>query len=508
MNRRALWAAILLTVRLASSAEAQEPSLPEPIAQHRIQTPEPNLLGTWAEYYFSNRWSLLQAEVRNKLTVSEKDLHLDDRNIPEKKVHIFDFRQNYYRVIFVSTFRKETGELIQFLVHDPDPEPYVNRLPGVRQLYDVFIAPDEAATLKSSYLSTRVADPFIEKLPSFFAKAFDFTRIARFDIAAPEAAAVKPSVLYVDISLVNLPRKRATIAISDEATVPLGLVTAAQSEELKQKLTLRHARGSDCAVLLAENLDKAIQAELDDQSTLAPPRDPCEEPFFNRPASDEEFKECVPHEVTDETPVTPAERRCLIQKRMKKTYEAVVGCHRDCKPGGEKDFAPVLKVEEDFKNLLAGKTLQAKKDMSYENVPLERRSLGLISGVMLETSGDRRFKIESQKITADPLSGALSLAVVNFHPWTFDPKSEIPSFGEKFRLFGGTVLTPEFGVTAGAGYAFFRGISINAGMALMRVDTLRPGDEVGEGVDTLVKPKDPFKDGWSNTFFVGLGFNF
>jgi hypothetical protein len=67
-------------------------------------------------------------------------------------------------------------------------------------------------------------------------------------------------------------------------------------------------------------------------------------------------------------------------------------------------------------------------------------------------------------------------------------------------------LTPDFGLAGGVGYGLIRGLSINAGLAWIRVDALRKGDEIGQAPD---EPREPFRTrGKTQVVFLGFGYNF
>jgi hypothetical protein len=494
MIRVRLLIAVALVLPIALPGTAQVPSAPvEPVLME-MPVSDPKILDTWAALFYGHRWEELQVAVQSTLDTSRFDRELLPKGVIPPPIHQFDFKHNYYRIAFVSKFAKSDGEEIQFLVHAGFLEPYASRLPGVDDLFDVFLDTQGDATMRSTYLSARVPNPLLEKLPSFI-KQIDLTGLAKLTSRRPQAVGTK---LYVHVSRVQLPFRRATIAISDETTIPPGLdrpELGKASTNLQESLALRTAAGSKCALLTSQCLDAALRAELGEDVSGSN----CPSTHHNQPPTPQEAAEC-------RKPLSDGGKlRCLTDHRLRKTYSFVVKNDISCTTGTANDFAATTKVEEAYKTLLAGSPAKVKKDVTYENVPLEHLSFGAIAAVMGSTSGDRRVKLDSGNLTANPISGTLSMATLNIHPKRYDPKTATPTQAERFRFFVGACLTPEFGLGAGLGYSFIRGLSINAGYAWMRVDSLRKGDSLGAPPS---RPKDPFENGVGETFFVGFGYNF
>jgi hypothetical protein len=140
------------------------------------------------------------------------------------------------------------------------------------------------------------------------------------------------------------------------------------------------------------------------------------------------------------------------------------------------------------------------------NRPLNRFSLGVISSLIVSSAeSDARATIQSGDLAPDPLRGHMPMAVLNIHPVAYDDEADVPSWSERFRLFVGGVLAPEFGISAGLGIQLIRGFSVNAGAAVLLIDTLKPGETIGaEPLD----PEDPFEYGTATVFFAGVGYNF
>jgi hypothetical protein len=140
------------------------------------------------------------------------------------------------------------------------------------------------------------------------------------------------------------------------------------------------------------------------------------------------------------------------------------------------------------------------------NRPLTRFSLGVVSSLIVSSAeSDTRATIQSGDLTQDPLRGHMPMGVLNIHPVPYDAESDSMSWRERFRLFVGGILAPEFGVSAGIGLQLIRGFSINGGVGLLLIDTLKPGESIGE---EPVDPDDPFEYGTATVLFFGVGYNF
>ena len=61
-------------------------------------------------------------------------------------------RENYYSMVLVSSERS----LKRFLVHNPEPDPDIATLPGVKELYQVIVTTDKWLEISSAYTSTKV----------------------------------------------------------------------------------------------------------------------------------------------------------------------------------------------------------------------------------------------------------------------------------------------------------------------------------------------------------------
>jgi hypothetical protein len=149
---------------------------------------------------------------------------------------------------------------------------------------------------------------------------------------------------------------------------------------------------------------------------------------------------------------------------------------------------------------------KAKENWKLFNRPMTRFSFGLVSSIIAGTSfSDTRVTIQSGKIAEDPLSGHMPMGILNIHLFPYDADAEDASWKERFRLFVGGVLAPEFGFSGGIGFQIVRGFTVNTGAAVLLIDTLKDGEKIGL---PPVNHEDPFKYGTATVFFLGVGYNF
>ncbi len=66
-------------------------------------------------------------------------------------------------------------------------------------------------------------------------------------------------------------------------------------------------------------------------------------------------------------------------------------------------------------------------------------------------------------LLADPLSWV----ALDWHPWRYDETRYLPSFAERFRVFGGVSITPDIGGVAGVGLGMVRGLTLEAGYGVV-----------------------------------------
>ncbi len=154
-----------------------------------------------------------------------------------------------------------------------------------------------------------------------------------------------------------------------------------------------------------------------------------------------------------------------------------------------------------------------KADFAFENAPWLRWSFGLVGAVLLERgyAADRVRLTDDGYYADDPPENPLAAAILNFHPAAYDPDAARMGWAERLRFFAGVVLEPDMGLCAGAGIGLLRGLAVNAGIAVMGIQTPRDPRQVSVGGRLKTMPGDtdaPYKTAWKAVGFVGLGYGF
>lgn len=462
----------------ATAAEAQTP-IPARVVKVATATmpSAPTLLSTWAQVYFSGDWQKLQDTIRQDL----KELSFPEITGEDK----LDLDKRPYSVVFITTLRKKEGEIARVVLQPSAPAPYSTTLPGLRVHYELHVKPVEAESLSTTYFSTATEDPITSQLAAFV-KQFDPKILGPIFPAFSTESDTPRSTFYVDLRKVRLPLTRAKIDIEDEAAT--GADFEAKRESLKseaakltQSLSAREARNIRCATALAEALEKRIADYVTTNTAI-----------------------CLELPQEEAGKLTAWDK---LQREIDCAYTATVtgtACSGSAVPN---ENALLMAVETRYKDLAKGGALKVTGKASYSNVPLSVIGLGVIAGVITAVPGSHdRYKVGGDgKLVLDPLTGGMSIAAVNIHPWRFNSAATSITARERFRFFVGPVLTPEFGLAAGAGVAVIRGLSINAGYGVVRINTLRAGDQAGS------PPTDknrPFSNGTAGFLFFGLGYNF
>jgi hypothetical protein len=465
---------------LPKSALTQVPSIPKCIAHAAIEDTASSL-EVLGDYYKCGQWGKLQNKIECLLgECLWKNCDDPNSTVPEYK---FDEENNYYFVVFLyKGFDGETN-IVRFLWHKPYPEPYVNRLPGVSKLYEIILNYEEMGVqFQTAYLSLRKENPIIAQIPKM-AKLFEPLLLVKAPsgIEAPGAARGKTKKICVEVREVTLPYKRASIQIKD--TVMAKNTSRVKDlndafTKLRSSLSKRESYGNQFGNKLIENLMNNIsKVECSDED-----------------------------EYSDK--YTAA---------IKSAYERSIDeSKKDTASIKPEDLKLGIFIEQQFIELIKQNASEKlSSEVEINNVPYERISFGLISSFMLSKNYncDNRVKIsDAGMYVNDPLKNPLTAAIINWHPFKYDPEAAKISWKERFRLFFGEVLTPEIGLCAGAGIAIIRGLTINTGAALLAINSPKnPIPVLEEGKEIGTKPQnknDPFvmKGGW--VFFIGFGYSF
>lgn len=460
MKKLHTWAVFISVLGFFSlSLFGQAPSQPGHVGTDEIQAPA-NIIRILSNYYMMGKWDLLQKEI---------DDLFKDKLIEGNKI---DAKKNFYFIVFLSSQKGEESRLIRIPWQFPHPDPYITRIPGEKEIYEILLDIPSKLTIKTSYTSTATKNPLLDQIPKFIKTIEPSIYAMLTSIAKAQAPAnLAPSKLNVELRSVSLPFKRAKISIKDE--VFLNQTTAFSAvTEFADSIDYRIARwnkdGPKLVKSIKDNLNELLKKKDED-----------------KPLSDR------------------------MSEAVQKAYVEFINTEN---PRGE-DLELAVDIEKAFLDKI-GKVVAAQEEAECEfaNVPLENVSFGLISSFFIANDfTGRRVKVTDDGFyAADPPSNPLTAAIVNIH-LKYDPQSAKMSAAEILGLFAGIVLTPDAGLCAGAAVFPLRGISLNAGVAFMGSHIMRdPIAEVVEGKN-MNKPGDPdkpFITKWDHVFFLGLGYSF
>ncbi|MGH7725772.1 MAG: hypothetical protein ACREOU_10150 [Candidatus Eiseniibacteriota bacterium] len=384
----------------------------------------------------------------------------------ETQPHAVKPEANYYCVVIDATDIRGKSELIRLVWHKPMGRAFIMSVPGLRprgskRLYELYLSLASNAQFTSRYLTTREQDPLLADLVTFASKLDPASYPKHPDMAVIPDAGLGSAVLF-EVPVVE---SRATIDIENLVTVPLDVNDERKKlQEALSRLGNTQAYFSGCGRRYVE----ATRLGIDTVSVEGQPaeywrrvkgaRDQVRSSFFPPPAK----------------------------------------CAKD-------EWPTMLTLDSRIDDLLAqprSRVIEGKYKIT--NRPLRRWGFGVIAGVVLDSWGQDLAKLEQGNQVPNPVSGAVPMAAVNFHPWAYDPETPSPLFAERFRLFVAGAVAPSFGIATGAGYAVVRGWTLNAGVGALRVDQLKSGESYG------APPSDnnhPFKKATATFVFFGFGYN-
>jgi hypothetical protein len=152
---------------------------------------------------------------------------------------------------------------------------------------------------------------------------------------------------------------------------------------------------------------------------------------------------------------------------------------------------------------LAGPTPPSPVSTQYTLGPLTKWAFSLGIGHLTGT-----FAHDPAKPLADPATWV----TLDYHPWKYDETRYSPTLAERFRLFGGLALTPNFGFVAGAGVGIVRGLSLEGGAGVVLANVVN-GPNPQPNCTPMVSngfmcPSSPTGRLAVGIVFVGLGYSF
>jgi hypothetical protein len=494
LSRRLIVAVAMLCA--PAWAEAQIPTVPRYLGQAPYVYEGRSPIDILNQHQTSGDWNRLQAYARELL----KDLAAKE----DLKPLLGNIGRDYYNFIWESTNADGKAIINRVLVHrDLEPQ-HASRLPGLSYdavppaaeqlveeakqplpaepqpqtpvsgggpyLFDLLLSTAAVASLSSVYVTTPAADPLLAQLPDVVARVNVLGFVAK---AAGTGNADRAQILvYVNQALLPVPR--GAVKIKDViATRTPSIILQREVSDTFTAVVMRQARTSACAVALAN----ALKTELDAKSkepacTIA--SDSCSSSFKSAIAS---------------------------------TYANTVAACAAEAPAAV-GFDPVMAVEQEFKKLIAAAgPKQTTGESTLTNTPLTRYSFGLLTGVLIGRTSmkEPRVKIDAGRIAPAPTDRLMSMVVFNMHPKPYDAEWNRMSKEESFRVFFGTVMTPDFGLSAGLGFGLVRGLAVNVGVAAMLSDAVKGSDTIGaEPADQ----RDPFRTIPAMAAFAGFSYTF
>ncbi len=264
--------AIALCGALASLAAAQVPSRPTIVGSGQTGP-----LSSLAADYLDGRWALVQSKMDGLLAGKTAG------------GHIIDPKEHFYLIVFLSLEKGEAPRLIRFGWHRPLPDPYAARIPGRREIFEIVLGAGSDFELKTSYLSTELANPILDEIPKFVRKVEPFVAewFKKMTDRVPEQA-----VPFL-VRRVALPYARAKIKIVDTAVLggegkALDDEAAAGAKEIRASFDFENAplERFSFGVISANMLSKAYAADrvrLTDDGYYAadPPKNPLTAAILN-----------------------------------------------------------------------------------------------------------------------------------------------------------------------------------------------------------------------------------
>jgi hypothetical protein len=456
------------------------------------------MLVDWAHKFRTpGEWANLQESIQKQLKSFQPS--------EESAEYTFEFDTHYYFLVFATYDSDPAGEVVRIPVHKPALLQYSQRFPGIKSVVEVFVSVNPLATLSSSYLVTPKPNPIVASLPGFV-KQFDVGKL--LVVAAREKEKAHPEArIAVHITKVTFPDTRASIAIADRIESP-GYVDgdklSSAVKKLQQRMPVAVPNPKDKDVCVA--CYQAILAE-----TAKRLKDVVSSQNENK-----DLKDWSKKENKELTKVKRDDIEKVLDDRWHRLDDALTNAYDGAfAVGGCASLVdrtnPNLAVIGDLETRLHALTTKpelvvVKGTSAYDNLPLTTWDLGLVAAAILTSGGsDTRVQVSGNVLSPNPLSGTLTMGVVNWHPIPFDSSQFNMERGEVLRIFGGLIITPDIGVGAGVGCALYRGLSLNVGAAWIRVDKLRAGDQIGQ------PPKDPnhpLATGKRTVTFAGFGYTF
>ena len=468
----------------ALSVEAQVYSIAKPSAAGLYVYPTgQNPIDILTKHHRSGDWVAFQESAHALLKT------LAGRTTPagaDVAAALGEVDRNYYSIVWSAPGADGKPEVNRVLVRSGLAVQHSARLTGVSQAHpergagpagvrvlDVLLSDDKSASLASTWVFKPVEDPLVAQIPAVVERINPLVILAqaRGTVPQPGPRADAAASILVAVSEVRVLLSSSEIEIKD------AIVTSRNAGQLSlavQKVSRavvdREARTSPCAQALARQIVASVaEASTDAECTTC-------------------GKAIVEAVEGGFTTLLESRERAL------------------CTP--DQPWGPIAATEAAFLAAVsdAGKKVLYGKS-SLKNKPLTRFSFGVMTGLMVgRPSLDQpRAKVEGGKLVAEPIERVMTMVILNVHPSPYDADWTFGSWAERLRLFGGAVLTPDFGITAGVGIGIVRGLSVNAGGVMLWNNALKEGETFDQ---PPVNRNDPLKARASAAGFFGFSYAF
>jgi hypothetical protein len=490
-------------VALAAPAAAQvqtapEPLTPAPFLIHRA----PDDLDALTRSFNASDWDALQQLARDVVCVARQSagqrIEPDDpheyascgagENVPRGPVaDALDLARNHVALLWMGTDAFGKTRLMRTVVEKSRGPRHGVDLPGLsasggRGLTELFLSRSLQGRIASQYTSTREDDPLLAQVPAFVQSVAGplFSTIGTLAGRIPGVAAetvreaVRPRIAAT-VKRVGLPFRRASVRLQAVAREPVSSAAfAGEARRAAADLSFDVVPHAPCARALAQTLADELPPVTQTATCSAPAADPLE---------------CL----------------AAFDAVITRSFDEAVGGCESGKPSRDA-VAAMRDVDEAFRTLVrTGTALDAELDVTFKNRPAAHFAFGAGAAVMVATSLTRpRVDTKSGVIVADPLNRVMTTAFVNWSPTGYDEKAPSMTAAERFRLFFGAALTPDFGPVAGVNVLLVRGLGVTIGGALL----FGKGADASEIGTRPSRPDDPYELAITRAAFVGLSYNY
>jgi hypothetical protein len=403
----------------------------------------------------------------------------------------YDYSRNVLAVVWPGVDGSGKTALRRLMLPAPSSQPFAIDLPGIEpgadppRLYELLITADGRSRLVSQYTFTRVDNPILAQIPEVISRLVGplFSIIGAGTVDPSLRALRSTEVLYVVASRVAVPFGRATVKTKSYAQVPVRIEEWAQQvQTLGRSLRFNTVVRSEWAKAYVEKL--AGNAATEGVAVKTAKEKECTDPAYDATACLKKFDVALQDAYTE----------CLTK------------CLTSGTPSTD-DVKAIQVVDAKFRELISAGPQRLESAAEFRNRPLTHFAFGLGTAVMARPSLNKtRVKLnDAGNLVADPLRRQLSIVLLHWSPSGYDDDAPRIQRAERFRLFAAGIITPDFGVGAGASFLLVRGVGITGGGGLLVTRALGPNDGLGKPPG---EPSKPFAVGVAKTAFVGICLNF